>query len=107
MKEANSIVALLDAVEEAPPQHTTTTYCQDAECWDWRNGRAAYTTTFFALARNQFMSMTPSTHDLVECKRHASIRRGIDFEFCVEGGRIIITTSARTLISRYGGEGDC
>ena len=99
VKEANSIVALLDAVGEAPQQHTTTTYCQDAGRCDWRKGRAAHTTTFFALARNQSMSMTSPTHDLIESKRHASVRRGIDFKFCVEGLRFIIIASARTLIS--------
>ena len=99
MKEANSIVALLDAVGEPPQQHTTTTYCQDTECCDWRKGRAAHTMTFFALARNQPMSMTLPTHDFIECKRHASVRRGIDFKFCVEGGRFIIIASVRTLVS--------
>jgi hypothetical protein len=43
--------------------------------------------------------MTPPTHDFIECKRHASVRRGIDFEFRVEGGRFIIIASARTLVS--------
>jgi hypothetical protein len=98
VKEANSIVALLDAVEEAPRQHTTITNHQDTEWGDWRKGRATHTTTFFALARNQSMSMTPPAHDFIECKRYASVRRGIDFKFCVDGGRFIIA-SARTLVS--------
>ena len=99
VKEANAIVALPDAVGEVPRQHTTTTYCQDTECRDRRKERTAHTTTFVALARNQSMTMTPPTHDLIECKRHASVRRGIDFKFCVEGGRFIIVASARTLVS--------
>jgi hypothetical protein len=66
---------------------------------DWKKGRATHTTTFFALARNQSMSMTPPTHDFIECKRHASVRRGIDFKFCVECGRFIIIAPARTLVS--------
>jgi len=99
VKEANSIVALLDAEGEVPQQHTTTTCCQDAECVIGEKGRATHTTTFFALARNQSMSMTPPTHDFIECKRNASVRRGIDFKFCVECGRFIIIASARTLVS--------
>lgn len=96
VKETNSIVALLDAVGEALQQHTTTTYCQYAECCDWRwtKGRATHTTTFFALPRYQPMSMTPPAHNFTECKRHASVRRGIDFKFCVDGRRFVIITSA-------------
>jgi hypothetical protein len=44
------------------------------------------------------MSMTPPTYDLIECEGHASVRRGIYFKFCVEGGWLIIIASARILV---------
>lgn len=62
----------------------------------------AYPTTFFALARVQFMSMA-STHDFVECKRHAVVRRRVDFKLCVEGARLAIVA----LVSRIGPKGGC
>lgn len=64
--------------------------------------KGAYPTTFFALARVQFMSMA-STHDFVECKRHAVVRRRVDFKLCVEGARLAIVA----LVSRIGRKGGC